>query len=80
MRDTVHFSDMLRERGIRPQWADSAVTEPDRVEDRVDATRHFLKRIPEFGDRWPRVIIDPQQDPPARVTAFFDRRLRRTER
>jgi len=68
---------MLMERNIRPEWADAAVVEPDRVEEAVDGTRHCLKRIPEHGDRWLRVIVNPNDGPPARVTAFFDRRLRR---
>jgi hypothetical protein len=70
---------MLKERRIRPEWADRAVREPDSVEDHDDdGTRHFpLKRIPEFGGRWLRVIVNSTEEPNRRVTAFFDRRLRR---
>jgi hypothetical protein len=38
---------MLKERGIACEWADLAVREPDRTEDRDDGTRHFIRRIPE---------------------------------
>ena len=57
---------------------DRAVREPDAVEDcDDDGTRHFLKRIPEFGGRWLRVIVNIKEKPYKGVTAFFDRRLRR---
>ena len=77
MEDSVHFGDMLKERGIRREWADRAVSEPDRTEEHADGTRHFIKRIPEFGERWLRVIVNVKSVPEIRVTAFFDRRLRR---
>ena len=77
MRDTKHFTAMLKEREIRPKWADDAVAAPDRMEEPADDTRHYLKQIPEHGDRWLRVVVNPHETPPARVTAFFDRRLRR---
>ena len=78
MKDSAHFRDMLKERQIRLEWADRAVREPDGVEDHDDdGTRHFLKCIPEFGGRWLRVIVNVTEEPNKRVTAFFDRRLRR---
>ena len=77
MEDTVHFRNMLNERGIRLEWADRTVHEPDQVEDHDDGTRHFMKRIPEFENRWLRIIVNVTAIPEKRVTAFFDRRLRR---
>jgi hypothetical protein len=78
MKNSAHFQDMLKERQISLEWADRAVREPDRVEDHDDdGTRHFLKRIPEFKGRWLRVIVNITKEPNRRVTAFFDRRLRR---
>ena len=79
MEDTSHFKDMLKERGIEREWADLAVLQPDRTEDHADGTRHYIRRIPDFGDRWLRVIVNVASDPERRVTAFFDRRLRRSE-
>ena len=72
-----HFSDMLKERGIEPEWADRAVTNPDKVEDHDDGTRHFIKQIPEFGHRCLRVVVNVAEKPGARITVFFDRRLRK---
>jgi hypothetical protein len=78
MKDSAHFRDMLKERRIRLEWADRTVRNPDRVEDHDDeGTRHFLKCITEFGGRWLRVIVNVTEEPNKRVTAFFDRRLRR---
>jgi hypothetical protein len=76
MRETRHFREMLEERNIRCEWVDAAVTDPTRVEDRDDGTRHFLRQIPEHDHRWLRVIVNVRETPPAKVTAFFDRRLR----
>jgi len=72
-----HFSDMLKEREIPPEWAERTRTEPDRTEDHDDGTKHFIKRIPEFGNRWLRVVVNVVETPEKPVTAFFDRRLRR---
>nr|VFK78176.1 MAG: protein of unknown function (DUF4258) [Candidatus Kentron sp. SD] len=77
MRNSIHFNDMLQERGIRREWVERTIQIPDRVEDHGDGTRHFIKRIPEFGNRWLRVVVNVTLHPKKRVTAFFDRRLRR---
>jgi hypothetical protein len=77
MEDTVHFINMLNERGIKLEWADRTVREPDKIEDHDDGTRHFIRQIPEFENRWLRVIVNTTAMPEKRITAFFDRRLRR---
>ena len=76
MEDSIHFRDILNEREIERRWVDRAVREPDRIEDYEDGTRHFIKRIPEFGNRWLRVVVNITWTPERFVTAFFDRRLR----
>jgi len=78
MQDSIHFDDMLNEREIKREWTDRTMRDPDRTEERDDGTRHFIKQIPEFGDRWLRVVVNVTARPERRVTAFFDRRLRRT--
>ena len=72
-----HFADMLEERGIALDWVQRAIDVPDETEDHDDKTRHHLKQIPEFGNRWLRVVINVTKQPKKGVTAFFDRRLRR---
>jgi hypothetical protein len=47
-----NFSDMLKERGIAAEWADRVRADPYEVEEHDDGTRHFIKLIPEFGNRW----------------------------
>jgi hypothetical protein len=77
MEDTVHFINMLTERGIRLEWADRVLQEPDKVEDHTDGTRHFIKLIPVFENRWLKVIVNTTTMPEKRIMAFFDRRMRR---
>jgi hypothetical protein len=50
-----HFNDMLEEREIAQDWVQRTVNTPDEIEDHDDDTRHYLKQIPEFGNRWLRV-------------------------
>jgi hypothetical protein len=73
-----HFGDMLKEREIAPDWVQRALDAPDETEEHDDDTRHYLKQIPEFGNRWLRVILNETKQPTKGVTAFFDRRLRKT--
>jgi hypothetical protein len=68
---------MMKERGIEQEWVDRCLNAPDKKEELPDGTRHFLKQIPEFGNRWLRVVIDATVSPPGGITLFFDRRLRR---
>ncbi|HNT36297.1 MAG TPA: DUF4258 domain-containing protein [bacterium] len=79
MDETGHFCDMLKERRIEREWVDRTIREPERTEDHDDGTRHFIRQIPEFGDRWLRVVVNVKAHPERWVTAFFDRRLRRSE-
>ena len=73
-----HFEEMLRIRTIRRDWVQQVVTNPERIEDRNDGTRHYLGRIAERGDRWLRVVVNVTVEPDRAVTVFFDRRLRKT--
>ncbi len=76
MKELTHFKAMLVERGIELGWVEDTLNQPDRVEEETDKTRHYLRRIPEFGNRWLHVIVNSGVKPPVLVTAFFDRRLR----
>ena len=77
MKDTKHFVDVLRERGIKREWINITILTPDKIEDYDDGTRHYIKQIAEFDNRWLRVIVNVISIPEKRVTAFFDRGLRR---
>ena len=78
MEFSKHFNQMLEERNISREWVNQALDTPDNVEDIEDGTRHYIKQIPEYGNRWLRVVINVRVEPNRGVTAFFDRRLRRT--
>ena len=73
---TQHFEDMLLERQIDRSWVERAISEPERIEEPGDGTRHYLRRITERGERWLRVIVNVSVQPPRAITVFFDRRLR----
>lgn len=77
MDETKHFGDMLKERNILRSWIERTERDPDSVEAHDDGTRHFIKQISENDGRWLRVVVNVAAFPNRRVTAFFDRRLRR---
>ena len=69
---------MLAERELPVEWLERALESPERVEaDAKDlALEHRLVRIPEFGSRVLRVIINKETTPPRVVTAYFDRAMK----
>jgi len=73
---TDHARDALEKRQIQIAWMEQALTTPEVTEaDPVDPDlEHRLARIPEFGDRVLRVIVNGRKTPPHVVTVFFDRR------
>jgi capsule polysaccharide modification protein KpsS len=73
---TRHFKAMLKERSISMSLINRTLTDPEKIEDRPDGTRHFLRQIPRHGNRWLRVIVNTNAVPNKAITAFFDRRLR----
>jgi hypothetical protein len=79
MEYSKHFDKMLEEREIPAKWVEQAITAPDKIENRKDGTRHYIKKIPEYENRWLRVVINANVNPNRAITAFFDRRLRRKE-
>ena len=75
MKFTKHFIAMMSERRIRSEWVDSAVGQPDQIENRDDGTRHYLKKIEAQDSRWLRVVVNIAVEPHKAVTVFFDRRI-----
>jgi hypothetical protein len=67
---------MLKYRNGALAWVERAFDAPEATEtDPVDPDlEHRLARIPEWGNRVLRVIINGKTVPPRIVTAFFDRR------
>lgn len=76
MKHTRHFKDMMKERSIQSTWIEHTVNKPEKVEDKPDGIRHFLRRIPEHGNRWLRVVVNIECEPNKAVTVFFDRGMK----
>ncbi len=76
MRYSRHFKSVLQERSIDEKWIEKTCEAPEKIEDKPDGTRHLLRRIPEYGNRWLRVIVNTRDEPHTAITAFFDRRLK----
>jgi hypothetical protein len=75
---TIRWSDHalaeLAKRDLDRRWimrtlAEPTSTAPDPIAPRLRAFR----RIPEFGDRWLRMVYEQQDDGIRVITAFFDR-------
>ena len=80
MIESKHFKEMLIERNISTDLVDVTIAKPDVIEDKPDGTRHYLKRLESYNNHWLRVIVNICKRPPIKVTAFFDRRLRRMKK
>jgi len=73
-----HALVAVRERGIRAEWLQYALSHPRvTMPDRDDpGLRHALAPIEEFGGRVLRVVYNPAVSPPRIITAYFDRSMR----
>lgn len=73
-----HARSQMKGRNIQLSWLVATLSKPDQVLPLADAHRntHYLKQIADFGDRWLRVVVNPNLDPKRVVTLFFDRRLK----
>ena len=73
---TEHARDALEKRKIEPAWVERVIDTPEVTDaDPIDPDlEHRLARIPEWGNRVLRVIVNRTTTPLRIVTAFFDRR------
>jgi len=74
-----HAYDMLQERNIREDWVKLVMEDPERREPMDDGTVHSIKAIDQYGERFLRVVVNPDVTPQRIVTVFFDRRIRRSQ-
>lgn len=75
---TLHALSAIQEREIRPEWVERTVDDPElREPDPLDPEleRRF-RRIPEFGNRTLRVVVNVRQTPHRIISVFFDRKRR----
>jgi len=74
---SLHLQEYLRSQRayIKLEWIKAVIKEPD-FEEYVSAEELRLwRQIPEFGNRFLRVVVNPRRK--VIVTAFFDRRFRK---
>ena len=76
---TRHATEVMKERGIQPEWVEKVVEAPERRDmDAQDSARHLaFGRIAEFGNRWLRVVYVEANGEKRIITAFFDRGMER---
>lgn len=73
-----HAETTIQERGIKPEWIDRALDDPDLSQPHKSdpALRHVLKRIPENESRVLRVVYNADKNPINIVTVYFDRTMK----
>ena len=75
---TRHAKDVMRARGIYIAWIEKAFFHPSIVQS--DLRNPLLERrfgkIPEFGDRVLRVVVNMAFVPPRILSVFFDRAMK----
>ena len=76
LRLTGHAAISVTARRIEIEWVRRTVEAPERQrpDPGGDGAVQAFRRIPEFGDRWLRVVYAPRDGSYHVVTAFFDRR------
>ena len=80
VRFIAHAEDRLARRGIQRQWAIDTEQSPERMEADVarPSRKRALRRLPERGSRWLRVVFEEHDEEIVVVTVFLDRDARRT--
>ena len=75
---TKHAETVIKERGIRLDWLERILRNPDRqtVDTSDPELKHAIGPIAENGDRILRVIYNDNVKPLRIITAYFDRTLR----
>ena len=75
---TRHARRVIEERGIQVEWIEETIARPElRTIDSDDPElERFYRRIPAYGNRVLRVVINTRQSPWRVVSAFFDGRMR----
>ncbi|MBI1956766.1 MAG: DUF4258 domain-containing protein [Acidobacteria bacterium] len=74
-----HAREMLKERAIQEEWVLETLQSPDRYEKGPGGQSYYIKSIPEYGNRFLRVVVNRNVSPNRIVTVFFDRRLGRKQ-
>ncbi|MEW6236416.1 MAG: DUF4258 domain-containing protein [Candidatus Omnitrophota bacterium] len=75
---TKHAEKVLKEREIPLEYVERALNDPEWIEpDRDDPElEHRLRRMPEYGNRALRVVLNRNAEPANIVTVYYDRKMR----
>jgi hypothetical protein len=75
---TEHAKKVLAERQIPMDWVERALTAPELCQPDPDdaALERRYRRIPEFGGRVLRVVVNMRVEPKRVVSVFFDRKMK----
>jgi Domain of unknown function (DUF4258) len=75
---TQHARDVMEERRISMDWLERVLTNPTLTEPSLTDPQleSRFARIPEFGDRILRVVVNTQVVPDCVVSVYFDRRMK----
>ena len=73
-----HAATTIKERGIKPEWIDRALNEPDLTLHHESAhdLRYTFKCIAENENRVLRVVYNADKNPINIVTVYFDRTMK----
>ena len=74
---TEHAKDVLAKRRIPLEWVERVLRQPEMVQgDETDGElQHRLARIPEYGNRVLRVIVNRVTNPDKVITFYFERNV-----
>lgn len=68
-----HLIHRMEQRGILKSWMEETVDKPE-LEVTIAADEvHFYKRIESEGNKWLKVVVNPQNK--VMVTVYFDRNI-----
>ena len=75
---TQHARDVLQERQISVAWMERALRQPAlNLPSQSDpSVESRFVRIPEFGNRAPRVVVNKQAVPERVISVYFDRGMK----
>ena len=73
MKTTPHSELRLRQRGIRREWCERAIAEPEHAEVQESGRIRHWVFVEELG-KWLRVVTEADYE--TLVTAHFDRRFK----
>jgi hypothetical protein len=62
--------------GIKQEWIGQAIETPGVKKEYDDGTRHYIRQIPKFDNRWLRVIIKCFRDALCSGNSLFRQEIR----